>query len=192
MSCIHLISVTPIQTALLVKFGWEVKLNADYYVIQQSRIPGRIGDYCEDVVVYGEDYFWIVRKDEYSERDIEKRLKEEERNLQWYVDWIKDKMGGWEMAAIDNLRVRMILNEIGKYIRQSWSDSMESQDYLRWSKHYSRVKEYFECLKDAEYVPKDSSCFAVGVDENLHWTITIPSMDIRMNLSFDKNGVKND
>jgi GTP cyclohydrolase FolE2 len=89
---IHLISITPIQTALLVKFGWEVKLNADYKIIQQSRIPGTITDYCEDVVVYGEDYFWITRADEYSERDIERRLKEEEENLQWYVDWIGDKM----------------------------------------------------------------------------------------------------
>lgn len=92
-----LLSITPIQTALLVKFGWEVWFEvhskAEYEVILLSRIPGGISEYCQDVTVAGEDYFWIVRADEYSEREIAERLREEDRNIQHYVNWINDRIG---------------------------------------------------------------------------------------------------
>jgi hypothetical protein len=88
------------------------------------------------------------------------------------------------MTVTDNLRIRIILNEIVAAICKDWLDGMESSHDLRWLTHYRWVKSHFEDMK--AYLPSDRSCYAVGVDENVCWTINIPSMHIKMNIDSRK------
>jgi hypothetical protein len=93
---VNILSITPIQTALLIQYGWdvwfEVYSEEEYNVIASSRIPGRISGYCQ-VNVAGEDYFWVVRADEDSEREIARKLKEVDERIRHYVKWINARIG---------------------------------------------------------------------------------------------------
>jgi hypothetical protein len=97
LTSVNILSITPIQTALLIQYGWdvwfEVHSEEEYNVITSSRIPGRISEYCQDVTVAGEDYFWVVRADEDCEWEIMRKLKEADERIQHYVKWINARIG---------------------------------------------------------------------------------------------------